>query len=216
MQITSNVKYLVKLSADGYISSDDELVMDCNQFQCGACNPALKPQLKEQFCENKNFTLVVSDALKNERIAGASISIWIDVNSERDGEQTYTTDADGEAIVPLKANGNYNFEVSHPDYMTLGREFEIDVQPGLCDAYHPIELSPLSPVLPAPCEKGVRVSLGWAKEPADLDLYSYRVHNDDVKDSCLTYFCDGKDPCSGESLRFFWTQLSFSISRDNS
>lgn len=35
MQITSNVKYLVKLSADGYISSDDELVLDCNQFQCG-------------------------------------------------------------------------------------------------------------------------------------------------------------------------------------
>ena len=35
VQITSNVKYLVKLSADGYISSDDELVLDCNQFQCG-------------------------------------------------------------------------------------------------------------------------------------------------------------------------------------
>ena len=34
VQITSNVKYLVKLSADGYIASDDELVLDCNQFQC--------------------------------------------------------------------------------------------------------------------------------------------------------------------------------------
>lgn len=214
MQITSNVKYLVKLSADGYIASDDELVLDCNQFQCGgnsqhidicnflktsipACNPALKPQLKEQFCEDKNLTLVISNALKNERVAGAIITMWIDVNSERDGEQTFTTNADGEAIVPLKANGKYNFEVSHANYMTLGREFEINVQPGLCDAYHPIELSPLSPVLPTPCEKGVRVSLGWAKEPADLDLYSYRVHNDDVKDTCLTYFCDGKDPCSG-------------------
>ena len=197
MQITSNVKYLVKLSADGYIASDDELVLDCNHFQCGACNPVLKPQLKEQFCENKNLTLVISDALKNERVGGASITMWIDINSERDGEQTYTTNADGEAIIPLKANGKYNFEVSHSNYMTLGREFEIEVQPGLCDAYHPIELSPLSPVLPTPCEKGVRVSLGWAKEPADLDLYSYRVHNDDVKESCLTYFCDGKDPCSG-------------------
>ena len=37
VQITSNVKYLVKLSADGYIASDDELVLDCNQFQCGEC-----------------------------------------------------------------------------------------------------------------------------------------------------------------------------------
>ena len=192
-----NGKYLVKVSADGYISGDEELVLNCTKFHCQACNPVLKPQLKEQFCENKNMAIIISDALKNHGVGGATIEMWIEINSLRDGLQTFTTNEEGQALVPLMANGQYKINIAHPDYLPLTRDYQINVQPGLCDAYHPIDLSPLSPKLPEVCEEGVRASLSWGEQPKDLDLYSYRVDNNNTDDCCLTYFCDGKDPCSG-------------------
>merc|ERR1719365_509594 len=55
-----------------------------------------------------------------------------------------------------------------------------------------MEMVPMSPPIKAGC---VRVSLTWGSEPSDLDLYSYRVHQFQTEDTCLTYYCDGKDPC---------------------
>ena len=43
----------------------------------------------------------------------------------------------------------------------------------------PVQLTPLSPIPPPGC---VRVSLSWAEQPADLDLYSHRVHTNNTED----------------------------------
>jgi len=63
-----------------------------------------------------------------------------------------------------------------------------------CELLAPMELAPMSPPLEPGC---VRISLTWGKDPKDLDLYSYRVEQNNTDDQCLTYYCDGKDPCDG-------------------
>jgi len=88
-------------------------------------------------------------------------------------------------------------EVSMPGYVLARSSFQINMSAGECDMYHPVELTPLSPDTPAGC---VRLSLTWGEEPQDLDLYSYRVHKNESEDQCLTYYCNGKDPCNGTAF----------------
>ena len=46
----------------------------------------------------------------------------------------------------------------------------------------------------------VRLSLAWGAQPQDLDLYSWRVNSENSTDHCLTYYCNGKDPCNGTAF----------------
>ena len=192
-----NGEYSVKISRDGFLSTEDKITVNCSRFHCSACNPELKPQLKAEFCKDKTITLAVLDALTNFGVAGATVRTWIRVNSERDGLVSYVTNQSGIAVIPLNANGFYQFEVSQAGFTRLTKELEVDVPQGSCAAYQPMLLVPLSPLLPPSCKYGLRASLAWTTENADLDLYSWRVDNNSTENTCLTYFCDGKDPCSG-------------------
>ena len=190
-----NGNYTVKISAAGYVSDDADLEHECNHFHCQECNPVLHPQIKKSFCENKTFEMIVINAVDNTPVGGANLLVWMDVNSIRDGKRNFKADEVGYVNFPILANGVYNFEISKEGFLSLTRTFTVDVQPGDCNEFLPVDLSPLSP---SPlCERGARVSLIWGEEPADLDLYSHRVNNNDTSDTCLTYYCDGKDPCNG-------------------
>jgi hypothetical protein len=139
--------------------------------------------------------MIVRNAVDNTYIDSATVVVWMDINSARDGKTNFQTNPDGKVEFPILANGVYNIEISKEGFMTLTRTFTVNVQPGDCAMYEPIDLTPLSP---SPlCERGARVSLTWGEHPSDLDLYSYRVNNNDTTDECLTYYCDGKDPCNG-------------------
>ena len=196
-KVEVNGEYSIKVSRDGFLSTEDQIAVNCSRFHCSACNPELKPQMKAEFCENKTITLAVLDAVTNLGVAGATVRTWIRVNSERDGVVSYVTNQSGKAVIPLNANGFYQFEVSQAGFTRLTKELEVVVAQGSCAAYQPILLAPLSPLLPPSCKYGLRASLAWAREDADLDLYSWRVDNNSTENTCLTYFCDGKDPCSG-------------------
>lgn len=78
--------------------------------------------------------------------------------------------------------------------MNLTSTQRVSVTPDECLLYAPMMVVPLTGPLEPGC---VRVSLIWGKQPADLDLYSYRVHQYRSEEQCLTYYCDGKDPCDG-------------------
>ena len=39
------------------------------------------------------------------------------------------------------------------------------------------------------------MTLAWGATPKDLDLYSYRVSQEDPQDYCLAYYCDEKELC---------------------
>ena len=192
-----NGNYTVEISAAGYISDDASLEHECDHFHCEACVPVLHPQIKKSFCENKTFEMVVKNAVDNSPIDSAKVVVWMDINSVRDGERTYHTNGNGTINFPILANGVYNIEISKQNFSTLTRTFTVNVQPGDCNEYEPIELTPLSPT--PLCARGARVSLTWGEDPSDLDLYSHRVNNNDTEDYCLTYYCDGKDPCNGTS-----------------
>ena len=74
---------------------------------------------------------------------------------------------------------------------------QVSVSLDQCPHFAPSQLVPLSPSLEPGC---VRLSLIWGKGPADLDLYSFKVNSADTDDRCLTYICDGKDPCGCASF----------------
>ena len=194
--LQQNGNYSLRITADGYMASDEMLFLNCSQFHCSACTPALKPQLKETFCSGKQLTVVVVDAVSSQGVVGGLVAMWVEVNTQRDGQATAFTDAAGLAKLPLKTNGKHNLEISVAGYITMNQEVGIQVPPGSCSTFQPVLLSPLSPELPSSCEAGARISLTWADQ-ADLDLYSWRVGAHTTEDTCLTYFCDGKDPCSG-------------------
>lgn len=196
-KVEANGKYSVRISRDGFLSTEDQITLNCSQFHCSACNPELKPQLKAEFCKDKSLILAVLDAVTNLGVAGATVQTWIEVNSERDGIVSRVTNKSGIAVIPLNANGFYQFEVWQAGFTRLSKDFKVDVPQGSCAAYQPIMLAPLSPLLPPTCRHGLRASLAWTIEDTDLDLYSWRVDNNNTENTCLTYFCDGKDPCSG-------------------
>ena len=84
-----------------------------------------------------------------------------------------------------------------PGYVLARSSFHVNMSSGECEMFTPVELTPLSPEAPAGC---VRMSLTWGEDPQDLDLYSYRVHKNETEDQCLTYYCNGKDPCNGTAF----------------
>ena len=196
-KVEVNGKYSVRISRDGFLPTEDQIVVNCSRFHCSACNPELKPQLKADFCADKVLNLAVLDALTNLGVAGATVNTWAKQNSERDGGASYDTNHSGIALIPLKTNGFHQFEILQAGYTTLTKELEVNVPQGSCDVFHPMLLAPLSPQLPPSCKHGLRASLAWAMEDLDLDLYSWRMDNNNTENTCLTYFCDGKDPCSG-------------------
>ena len=78
LQVNGN--YTLKVSAAGFISDDFDLNHNCDYFRCRDCNPTLNPQIKKSFCENKTFEMVVTNAVNNERISFADLTVWMDVN----------------------------------------------------------------------------------------------------------------------------------------
>ena len=100
----------------------------------------------------------------------------------------------GEVHLPLVGNGHCSTALSRPGYINLTTTLRVTVTPDQCELLAPMELVAMSPEMKLGC---ARLSLTWGQQPQDLDLYSYRVSENKTEDQCLTYFCDGKDPCQG-------------------
>merc|ERR1719435_536375 len=161
------------------------------------CTPSASVTLNQEFCQDKVIKMIVRDSLKNEPVVGAQGKVSIDTFEGAKEISSLTIGESGEVDVSLIANGLYLTEVSMPGFVLARSSFMINMSSGECDMYHPVELTPFSPETPAGC---VRLSLSWGEQPQDLDLYSYRVHQNQSEDQCLTYYCNGKDPCNGTAF----------------
>ena len=195
--LSMNGEYSVSITADGYVAQSMPIEVNCNPDHCQMCTPSASVTLNQEFCQDKVMKMIVKDSLKNEPVVGAQVKVSIDTFEGAKEISSLTIGESGEVDVSLVANGLYLTEVSMPGFVLSRSSFQINMSSGECDMYHPVELTPLSPETPAGC---VRMSLTWGEEPKDLDLYSYRVHKNESEDQCLTYYCNGKDPCNGTAF----------------
>merc|ERR1719466_138679 len=141
--------------------------------------------------------MIVKNSLTNQPVVGAHVKVSFDTYEGMHELTSLITEESGEADVPIVANGLYVTEVSMPGYVLARSSFQVNMTAEECEMINPVELRPLSPEPPAEC---VRMSLTWGENPLDLDLYSYRVHKNETEDQCLTYYCNGKDPCNGTAF----------------
>merc|ERR1712106_886369 len=195
--LTMNGEYSASIAADGYVAQSMPIEVNCNPDHCQLCTPSASVTLNQEFCQDKVMKMIIKDSLKNEPVVGAQVTVSIDtfegakeISSEVIGET-------GQVDIPLIANGLYLTEVSMPGFVLARSSFQVNMSSGECDMFNPVELTPLSPEAPAGC---VRMSLTWGEQPQDLDLYSYRVNKNESEDQCLTYYCNGKDPCNGTAF----------------
>merc|ERR1719348_1605364 len=143
--ISMNGDYSVSVSADGYISNEVDININCNTAHCESCAPTAPIALNKDFCQDKTLKLIVRDAQTNNPLAGASVSTTIDFyNGPREISSLITSET-GVVEIPIRSNGVYEATVTMDGYISYSTSFEIDV----------------------------------------------------TNDQCLTYYCDGKDPCEG-------------------
>ena len=196
-ELTPNVNgnYSIKVIAENYLSREVAHTLACDNMDCEAtCQIELEVDLQEKFCSERTMTMFVRDSTDNSPLEGATVNMVQETHRGPNDVGTFAVDANGEVSLPLIGNGHYTTTLSHPGFMNVTSAFRVAVTPDQCSLLAPMEMVPMSPPIKAGC---VRVSLTWGAQPSDLDLYSYRVHQFQTEDTCLTYYCDGKDPCDG-------------------
>jgi hypothetical protein len=192
--IELNGEYSLSIDAQGYVLKEEPLDINDNPNHCVSCTLRAPVSLNEDFCENKFMKMIVKDSLTNEIAIGSKVIASIDSYS---GPRELLNEIVGESgvvEVPITANGIYSSEVSKPGYITMKSVFQVSVSLDECEIFSPVQLTPFPPTPPKKC---VRMSLTWGETPEDLDLYSHRVNRNETTEQCLTYYCDGKDPCNG-------------------
>merc|ERR1719369_128682 len=137
--------------------------------------------------------VVIKNSRDNTPIDGAKVSLLIDLSSGRKAIFSDTVGKNGTLTMKIPSNGNYTVKVEKDGFITVNEHQTINVDMGNCEVEAPIVFIPINPDIT--CEGGVRVSLTWNKKASDLDLYSFKVGNQDPWNRCLTYFCDGKLEC---------------------
>jgi len=145
----------------------------------------------DPFCEDIDIQVIVHDSLTNDAVQDASVSI---VRIVDDIEQTITegtiTDEDGKTASHINQNGHYIVKIERGEYIASKRDLEVNCDRSECERCHPTILIPLSPVLEPDT---IRLTLSWAEEPNDLDIYAYRRTRSDWSNSCLTYYSKKTD-----------------------
>merc|ERR1719466_174643 len=195
--LAMNGDYSLSITAQGYVSQELPMEVNCNPDHCQLCTPSASVSLNQEFCLDKSMKMIVKNSLTNQPVVGAHVKVSFDTYEGMHELTSLITEESGEADVPIVANGLYVTEVSMPGYVLARSSFHVNMTAEECEMINPVELRPLSPEPPADC---VRLSLTWGENPQDLDLYSYRVNTNETEDQCLTYYCDGKDPCNGTAF----------------
>jgi len=196
-KITAIGKFDINVQAEGFLAQEkSKHPIVCDARYCDECSAELTVFLPEDWCTDAKIKVVVRDAKNNDALVGATLSVVQETLVANGGDEIFRelVGATGTHMVPIASKGTYVIEVTMAGYKTQTIKHEVDIEKGDCDAYAPI----YSVVVPAiPCEGGVTVSLTWLQQPADLDLYSYKVGlAADNETRCLAYYCSGKDPCN--------------------
>ena len=192
-----NGDYRVVVEAEDFVSQELQVSVECQIGKCHNCNQELEVSLEQEFCEGKEMRMIVKDTTTNKALEGAQVSWSLEAYQSPIDLGTHIVDSNGTVLLPISSNGKYLATVTKPGYIAATSSHQVSVSLDQCPHLAPSQLVPLSPALEPGC---VRLSLIWGKEPADLDLYSFKVNSADTDKRCLTYYCDGKDPCGCASF----------------
>ena len=192
-----NGDYRVVVEAEDFVSQELQVSVQCHIGHCYNCNQELEVSLEQEFCEGKELKMIVKDTTTNKALEGAQVTWSLETYQSPVDLGTHTVDSNGTILLPIASNGKYSATVTKPGYLTATSLHKVSVSVDQCPHLALSQLVPLSPTLAPGC---VRLSLIWGKEPADLDLYSFKVNSADTDERCLTYYCDGKDPCDCASF----------------
>ena len=118
--------------------------------------------------------MIVNDTTTNKALEGAQVTWSLEAYQSPVDLGTHIVDSNGTVLLPISSNGKYSATVTKPGYITATSTHEVSVSMDQCPHLAPSQLVPLSPTLQPGC---VRLSLIWGKEPADLDLYSFKVNS---------------------------------------
>jgi len=188
-----NGNYSVTVDLEKYLPKEYAFDLDCDPLNGCECDRDIEVDLEEDFCKNKTYKMMVVDSTNNVIMEGAKVNMIQETHHGPNDLGIFTVDATGEVVLPILGNGHYTIYISMEGYMNLTTTLFVAVTPEECEFLAPFDLVPLKKPTPG-C---VEISLTWGEDPQDLDLFSYRVHEFVTDDQCETFYCDGKDPCSG-------------------
>ena len=198
--------YTITVEVDGYDPVEVPTDLECNPEHCEACLPMYEVELRREYCEDVSMALWVANGVTNGPLTGAVVDIVvIGYEGVLVPAGQVIVDAEGWARIPIIGDGTYRYTITYPGFAPTVEEQIINLQAMMtgedpnCDLFGLVMMGARPVFPPLECgdveTEGVRVSLAWAEEPADLDLYSFRVSMDDPEDTCLAYYCDQKELC---------------------
>merc|ERR1719431_672863 len=147
--LSMNGDYSLSTSAQGYVSQELSVEVNCNPDHCLLCTPSASVSLNQEFCLDKSMKMIVKDSLTNQPVVGAHVKVSFDTYEGMNELTSLITEESGEADVPIVANGLYVTEVSMPGYVLARSSFRVNMTAEECEMINPVELRPLSPEPPA-------------------------------------------------------------------
>jgi len=161
--------------------------MDVDKFLChnlflngGVVEP------DEPFCPNVEMTITIRNSLNNEDIINSDVSVVYEegINEFAVASGVVPQPGTGIVKVPITKNGHYIIRAEAAGFVPSREEYNVNCEMGSCGECRLQMLVPLSPTL----EPGeLRMVLGWAEKPKDLDIYVMRRNVNNWGSSCLTY-----------------------------
>ena len=137
-----------------------------NLFQNGGAVPEPEP-----FCPNVEMKIAVHDVLTNADVTSSSASIVVKEGSNEFTVANGLSLADGYISTPISRNGVYNIRIDAEGYVSTREEYTVSCEINDCRSCQATFLVPLSSNLNA---GELRMVLGWAEKPKDLDIYVFR------------------------------------------
>eukprot|EP00090_Calanus_glacialis_P046780 TRINITY_DN934_c0_g1_i4.p1 TRINITY_DN934_c0_g1~~TRINITY_DN934_c0_g1_i4.p1 ORF type:complete len:3509 (+),score=786.17 TRINITY_DN934_c0_g1_i4:1199-10528(+) len=198
--------YTITVEKDGYDPVETPTDLECNPEHCEACLPVFTVPIRKEYCENVNLALWVANGVTNGPLTGAAVDVVVEgFEGQLQPVGRVIVDEEGWARIPIIGDGEYFYDITYPGFAPTQESQNVNLQELMsgaepnCDLFSLVMMG-AKPVFP-PLEcgdaetEGVRVTLAWAEEPADLDLYSYKVSRTNPQDTCLAYYCDQKELC---------------------
>ena len=198
--------YTITVQKDGFDPIETPTDLDCNPEHCEACVPVFTVPIREEYCDNVNLALWVADGVTNGPLTGAAVDIVVmGFEGLLQPAGRVIVDEQGWAIIPIIGDGTYMYDITYPGFAPTQEMQVVNLQEMMtgeepnCDLFGLVMMGARPVFPPLECgdaeTEGVRVTLAWAEEPADLDLYSFKVSRSDPQDTCLAYYCDQKELC---------------------
>ena len=198
--------YTITVEKDGYDPVETPTDLECNPEHCEACLPVFKVPIRKEYCDDVTLSLWVANGVTNEPLTNATVDVVVlGFEGLLRPAGRVIVDEEGWAKIPIIGDGTYMYNIEYPGFAPTQDMQVVDLQEMMtgedpnCDLIGLVEMGARPVFPPKECgdaeTEGVRITLAWGENPADLDLYSYKVSRDDPQDTCLAYYCDQKELC---------------------